>query len=62
MEFEIHLSLQNLSLRNNRLDDEALEYIGFALGDLKKDNRKLLTLNLNNNLIGDKGAKALARV
>lgn len=43
------------------IDDLAARYISYGLGDVKRANNKLLTLNLNSNLIGDEGAKSLAR-
>jgi hypothetical protein len=58
----LFLSLQNLSLRSSQIDDEKAEAISYALGGLKRQNKKLLTLNLNSNKIADKGAIALARV
>jgi hypothetical protein len=55
-------SLQNLSLRSSQIDDEKAVAISYGLGDLKRQNKKLLALNLNSNRIADKGAIALARV
>lgn len=55
-------SVQNLSLRNNQIDDEQAKYISLGLGDIRRQNNKLLTLNLNGNLIGDEGAAQIARV
>ena len=61
-QFLFSTSLQNLSLRNNRLDDNAIMYISYALGDTRRQNTKLLSLNLNGNLVHDAGAISLARV
>ena len=36
--------------------------MSLGLGDIRRQNSKLLTLNLSNNLIGDDGAVSLARV
>lgn len=44
------------------IDDMAARCISYGLGDVRRSNSKLLTLNLNSNLIGDEGAKSLARV
>jgi hypothetical protein len=49
-------------LRNNQLDDEAVQLISYGIGDLKRQNTKLLHLNLSGNRISDKGASHLARV
>jgi hypothetical protein len=54
-------SLQNLSLRSNQLNDEACLYLSYAIGDIKRQNKKLLSLNLNTNEITDTGAIHLAR-
>jgi hypothetical protein len=51
-----------LSLRNNQIDDEQAKYISLGLGDIRRQNSKLLTLNLNGNLIGNEGAIQIARV
>lgn len=51
-----------MSLRNNQIDDEQAKYISLGLGDIRRQNSKLLTLNLNGNLIGNEGAIQIARV
>lgn len=55
-------SVQNLSLRHNQLDDVAAQNLSFGLGDIRRQNTKLLTLNLSCNKISDNGALCLARV
>jgi hypothetical protein len=55
-------SVQNLSLRNNQIDDDAVNYLAYSLGDIRRQNTKLLTLNLSCNKISDSGAIYLARV
>jgi len=55
-------SVQNLSLRNNQLDDDAVNFLSYAIGDLRRQNTKLLTLNLSCNKISDSGGVYLARV
>ena len=55
-------SVQSIFLRNNNLNDEAIQLISFGIGDLKRQNKKLLHLNLSSNKIGDKGAMYLAKV
>ncbi len=59
---EKNSNLQNLSLRNNQIDDISCEHLSLALGDVKTRNEKLITLNLSSNSIGDDGAKFIARV
>ncbi|CAF0866619.1 unnamed protein product [Rotaria sp. Silwood1] len=49
-----------LSLRYCNITDTAAERLAFALGNMLKQNRKLLTLNLSGNRIGDNGAKSFA--
>jgi hypothetical protein len=53
--------VENLSLRNNKIDDISAEYISYGIGDVKRQNKKLINLNLSGNLIGDHGAISLAR-
>ena len=53
--------MENLSLRNNKIDDISAEYISYGIGDVKRQNKKLINLNLSGNLIGDHGAISLAR-
>lgn len=60
--YEKSSNVQNISLRNNQLDDVAIDYISFGLGDLKNQNTKIQSLNLSSNKITDVGAIALARV
>ncbi len=59
--YEENSSVQNLSLRSNQLDDVAAQNLSFALGDTRRQNSKLLTLNLSCNKITDTGAICLAR-
>lgn len=59
--YEENSNVQNLSLRNNQLDDDAVNFISYALGDIRRQNSKLLTLNLSSNKISDAGAIYLAR-
>jgi hypothetical protein len=50
-----------LSLRNNQLDDVAAQNLSFGLGDIRRQNTKILTLNLSCNKISDVGASCLAK-
>jgi len=59
--YEENSNIQHLSLRNNQLDDVAAQNLSFALGDTRRQNNKLLTLNLSCNKITDKGAICIAR-
>uniref|UniRef100_A0A3Q3WRW4 Uncharacterized protein n=1 Tax=Mola mola TaxID=94237 RepID=A0A3Q3WRW4_MOLML len=54
-------TLTHLSLRNNRIGDEGARLIGSALSTAKSANRKLLSLNLAFNSIGDAGAAHIAQ-
>ncbi|CAF3894964.1 unnamed protein product [Rotaria sordida] len=49
-----------LSLRYCNITDVGAERLANALGNMLKPNRKLLTLNLSGNRIGDDGAKSFA--
>ncbi|KAL3862655.1 hypothetical protein ACJMK2_008609 [Sinanodonta woodiana] len=51
----------NLSLRHCGITDEGATMIGRCLGSTKKSNVKLLSLNLSNNKISDKGATEIAQ-
>lgn len=55
-------SLAHLSLRNNRIGDEGARLIGSALSTTTSSNRKLLSINLAFNSIGDAGATSIAQV
>lgn len=59
--YEENSNVQNISLRNNQLDDVAAQNLSFGLGDIRRQNSKLLTLNLSCNQINDAGALCLAR-
>lgn len=52
----------HLSLRFCEMNDSGAEKLALALGNLKKQNWKLLNLILTGNQIGNRGAKALATV
>ena len=56
------ISVQSIFLRHNQLDDDAIALIANGIGSLKRQNTKLLHLNLSSNRIGDKGAIELAKV
>ncbi|CAF3795688.1 unnamed protein product [Rotaria socialis] len=49
-----------LSLRYCNITDKGVERIARALGNISRQNWKLLTLNLSGNRIGDIGAQSLA--
>ncbi|XP_060676729.1 leucine-rich repeat-containing protein 71 isoform X2 [Hemiscyllium ocellatum] len=51
---------QNLTLRNNKIDDAGAKLIGEALSTIKKSNKTLMTLNLSFNHITDVGAGYIA--
>ncbi|XP_070703175.1 leucine-rich repeat-containing protein 71 [Pempheris klunzingeri] len=53
--------ITHLSLRNNRIGDEAACLIGSALSTLRSANKNLLSLNLAFNSIGDAGATYIAQ-
>lgn len=59
--YEENSNVQNLSLRNNQLDDVAAQNLSFGLGDIRRQNSKILTLNLSCNQISDTGALCFAR-
>ncbi|XP_060075179.1 leucine-rich repeat-containing protein 71-like [Ylistrum balloti] len=52
--------LQNLSLRHCGITNKGAQSIGGALGNIKKANMKLISLNLAGNMIGDVGAEHIA--
>lgn len=54
--------IAHLSLRFCEISDTGAESLALALGNLRKQNWKLLNLILTGNQIGDRGAKALATV
>jgi Ran GTPase-activating protein (RanGAP) involved in mRNA processing and transport len=54
-------NVTSISLRGNQIDDDAVRYLALAVGDTKTQHAKLLNLNLSSNLIGDEGARWLAR-
>jgi len=54
--------VQHLSLRYSGITDVGAERIGSALGNLTRQNEKLLSLNLAGNKISDTGAGHLADV
>ena len=54
--------MQSIYLRYNQLDDEAVQLISNGIGNLNRDNKILLHLNLSSNKIGDIGAIELAKV
>jgi len=54
--------VQQLSLRYSGITDVGAERIGSALGNVTRQNQKLLSLNLAGNKIGDAGARHLADV
>src|SRR5688572_28733019 len=56
------VSLQNLSLRHNRVTDVGACHIGSALGTVSEQNQRLVSLNLTGNLLTDLGATYLANV
>jgi hypothetical protein len=49
-------------LRNCQITDSGAQKLGYALGNIYSQNKKLLILNLSTNYIGDKGAIELANV
>ncbi|CAF1130191.1 unnamed protein product [Rotaria sordida] len=49
-----------LYLRYCNITDTGAERFAYALGNMLKQNWKLLTLNLSRNRIGDYGAKSFA--
>ncbi|XP_048476242.1 leucine-rich repeat-containing protein 71 [Rhincodon typus] len=53
---------QNLTLRNNKIDDAGAKLIGEALSTIKKSNKTVITLNLSFNHITDEGAGYIADV
>ncbi|XP_069796449.1 leucine-rich repeat-containing protein 71-like isoform X2 [Narcine bancroftii] len=55
-----NLRIQNLTLRNNKIDDTGAKLIGEALSTPKQSNRTLLSLNLNFNHISDQGIGYIA--
>lgn len=59
--YEENSNVQYLSLRNNGLNDIGIQYLSCALGELKRANTKLFSLNLNSNSISDEGARYLAK-
>nr|XP_046273519.1 leucine-rich repeat-containing protein 71 [Scatophagus argus] len=54
-------AITHLSLRNNRIGDEGARLIGLALSTTRSANRKLVSLNLAFNSIGDAGATHIAQ-
>ncbi|CAF4006952.1 unnamed protein product [Rotaria magnacalcarata] len=52
--------ISQLSLRYCNITDTGVERIARALGNISRQNWKLLTLNLSGNRIGDIGAQSLA--
>ncbi|CAF4146709.1 unnamed protein product [Rotaria socialis] len=52
--------ISQLSLRYCNITDKGVERIARALGNISRQNWKLLTLNLSGNRIGDIGAQSLA--
>ena len=54
--------MQSLSVRNCQITDMGAELIASALGTVKRQNNKLLTLNMSGNVITDYGAIAIANV
>jgi len=54
--------VQQLSLRYNGITDIGAVGIGLALGNVMRQNQKLLFLNLTGNKIGDVGAHHIADV
>jgi len=53
--------LQSLSLRNCCITDKGASLLGKAIGETKRQNNKLLTLNLSSNDITDIGAIEIAK-
>lgn len=51
----------NLSLRHCRITERGAELIGQGLGNERRQNKKLQTLNLAYNCLGDAGAEHIAR-
>lgn len=51
----------NLSLRHCRITDRGAAFIGQGLGNERRQNKKLQTLNLAYNSLGDLGAEHIAR-
>ena len=56
------LSIPNVNLRFNQLNDQSVELIARSLGCLKRQNKSVLNLNLSNNCIRDQGTIELANV
>lgn len=54
--------IANLSVRFCNITDTGAERLAHVLGNMKKQNGKLLTLNLCGNRISDNGAKSFATV
>ncbi|KAJ8311435.1 hypothetical protein KUTeg_010790 [Tegillarca granosa] len=52
--------VQNLSLRYCGITDKGAEHLGSALGQIKKSNTKLVSLNLAGNHISDSGMEHIA--
>ena len=58
---ETENQVQNLLLRHNSISDKGAAAIGYAIGNPRKTNQRLLTLNLNGNVITDKGFVELVK-
>ncbi|XP_078525161.1 leucine-rich repeat-containing protein 71 isoform X2 [Lissotriton helveticus] len=56
------ITVANLVLRNNQIDDEGAKLIGLAISNLKLTNKNLVSLNLSFNHIGNDGAGSIAEV
>jgi hypothetical protein len=58
----IFYRITHLSLRFCHITDKGADRLAYTLGNISTQNRKLLTLNLSGNRIGDDGAQAFATV
>lgn len=58
----VYARLTDLSLRNSHIGDEGARLIGSSLSTVPTANKKLLSLNLAFNSIGDAGANHIAQV